>query len=261
MSNKPNEKARSGDFVQSLERGLRVLRTFTAEHPSLTLAQASQLTGLTRATVRRSLHTFHRLGYVTLDDKQFRLTPRVLDLGYAYLASAQIGDIAQTYMEALSEQVNESVSVAVLDDFEIVYVARVPTKRIMRIGLALGSRLPALATSMGRMIVADLPPTERREFIRSAPLVKMTRTTITNRSELAKVLDKIHKQGWALLDQELEEGVRSIAAPIRDTQGRTIAAINIGTQTGRVTMKKLTDDYLPLLLETAASISKAMGHR
>jgi IclR family pca regulon transcriptional regulator len=247
--------------VQSLERGLRVLRTFTSEHPSLTLAQASQLTGLTRATVRRSLHTFHKLGYVAIDGKQFRLTPRVLDLGYAYLASAKIGDIAQPYMEALSEQINESVSVAVLDDFEIVYVARVPTKRIMRIGLALGSRLPALATSMGRMIVADLPSAERTEFIKSAPLVKMTKTTITNRSELVKVLEKIHKQGWTLLDQELEEGVRSIAAPIHDTQGRTIAAINIGTQTGRVTMKKLTDDFLPLLLQTARNISTAMGHR
>lgn len=260
MSNKLTGKP-SGDFVQSLERGLRVLRTFTAEHPTLTLAEASQLTGLTRATVRRSLHTFHKLGYVALDGKQFRLTPRVLDLGYAYLVSAQIGDIAQPHMEALSEQINESVSVAVLDDFEIVYVARVPTKRIMRIGLALGSRLPALATSMGRMIVADLHPAERRELIKSAPLTKMTKTTITNRSELVKVLDKIHKQGWAMLDQELEEGVRSIAAPIHDANGHTIAAINIGTQTGRVTMKKLTDEFLPLLLQTATKISAAMGHR
>jgi IclR family pca regulon transcriptional regulator len=261
LSNKSSDQSLSGDFVQSLERGLRVLRAFSAEHSSLTLTQAAQLTGLTRATVRRSLHTFAKLGYVALDGKQFQLTPQVLDLGYAYLSSAQIGDIAQPYMEALSEQINESVSVAVLDSFEIVYVARIPTKRIMRIGLALGSRLPALATSMGRMIVADLPSDKRKEFVRSAPLRRLTTTTITKRSELVNVLDKIHKQGWALLDQELEEGVRSIAAPIRDKRGRTIAAINIGTQTGRVSMKQLTDEFIPLLLKTAADISITMGRR
>lgn len=261
MSNTSGDEELSGDFVQSLERGLRVLRTFSAEHSSLTLAQASQLTGLTRATVRRSLHTFARLGYVSRDGKQFQLTPRVLDLGYAYLSSAQIGDVAQPYMEALSEQINESVSVAVLDEFEIVYVARVPTKRIMRIGLALGSRLPAVATSMGRMIIADLPPAKRKEFVRLAPLTKMTKTTLVTKAELVLVLDKIHEQGWALLDQELEEGVRSIAAPIRDKQGRTIAAINIGTQTGRVTMEQLIDEFKPRLLATAANISIAMGRR
>ena len=256
-----NETDASGDFVQSLARGLLVLRTFSAEHPSLTLADAARLTGLTRATVRRSLHTLQKLGYVITDGRQFELTPRVLDLGYAYLSSAQIGDIAQPFMEALSAQINESVSVAVLDEFDIVYVARMPTKRIMRIGLSLGSRLPALVTSMGRMIVADLPPAEQKTFVKAAPMPKMTNKTLTNKEDLQKALVKIHQQGWVLLDQELEDGVRSIAAPIHDKSGRTIAAINVGTQSGRVSMKQIVEEFLPLLVKTAAEISSAMSRR
>lgn len=254
-----NEIDASEEFVQSLARGLLVLRTFSAEHPSLTLADAAQLTGLTRATVRRSLHTLQKLGYVVTNGRQFELTPRVLDFGYAYLSSAQIGDIAQPFMESLSDQLNESVSVAVLDGFDIVYVARMPTKRIMRIGLALGSRLPALVTSMGRMIVADLPPEEQKAFVKAAPMPKLTSKTLTNKSELQKVLVKIHQQGWVLLDQELEDGVRSIAAPIHDKTGRTIAAINVGTQSGRVSMKQLSEEFLPLLVKTASEISAAMS--
>ena len=256
-----NETDTSRDFVQSLARGLLVIRAFSAEHPSLTLADAARLTGLTRATVRRSLHTLQKLGYVITDGRQFELTPRVLDLGYAYLSSAQIGDIAQPFMEALSAQINESVSVAVLDEFDIVYVARMPTKRIMRIGLSLGSRLPALVTSMGRMIVADLPPAEQKAFVKAAPMPKMTSRTLTNKGDLQKALVKIHQQGWVLLDQELEDGVRSIAAPIHDKTGRTVAAINVGTQTGRVSMKHLSEEFLPLLIKTAAEISSAMSRR
>ena len=256
-----NETDTSRDFVQSLARGLLVIRAFSAEHPSLTLADAARLTGLTRATVRRSLHTLQKLGYVITDGRQFELTPRVLDLGYAYLSSAQIGDIAQPFMEALSAQINESVSVAVLDEFDIVYVARMPTKRIMRIGLSLGSRLPALVTSMGRMIVADLPPAEQKAFVKAAPMPKMTNKTLTNKEDLQKALVKIHQQGWVLLDQELEDGVRSIAAPIHDKTGRTIAAINVGTQSGRVSMKQIVEEFLPLLVKTAAEISSAMSRR
>ncbi len=256
-----SEETSSNDYVQSLARGLLVLRAFSAEHPALTLAEASRLTGLTRATVRRSLHTLQKLGYAVTDGKQFELTPRVLDIGYAYLASAQIGEIAQPFMEALSDRINESVSVAVLDEFEIVYVARVPTKRIMRIGLALGSRLPALVTSMGRMIVADLSPLELSKFIKSAPFPKMTEKTLNTKADLTKALALIKQQGWALLDQELEDGVRSIAAPIRDKHNRTIAAINIGTQTGRVNMSKLKDEYLPQLVQTAVHITSAMSKR
>jgi len=248
-------------IVQSLERGLRVMRAFSAENSSLTLAEAARLTGLTRATVRRSLQTLQHLGYAVTDGKQYELTPRVLDLGFAYLSSAHISEVAEPYMTALSEEINESVSIAVLDQFQIIYVARVSTKRIMRNGLALGSRLPALTTSMGRMIIADLPVNERAALVKICPVPKMTNKTITNRSSLLKILEDIHVRGWALLDQELEEGVRSIAAPIRDKRGNTIAAVNIGTQIGRTTMKKLNEDFLPLLIETASSISSDMKRR
>ncbi|MDA2954577.1 MAG: helix-turn-helix domain-containing protein [Actinomycetota bacterium] len=254
-----NQVRKQSDHVQSLARGLLVLKTFSSEYPVLTLAEAARLTGLARATVRRSLHTLQELGYVTSDGRQFELTPRVLDLGFAYLHSAHIGDITQPYIESLSDQINESVSMAVLDGFDIIYIARVPTKRIMRIGLSLGSRLPALVTSMGRMIVADLPDEERKTFIKSAPIPKMTAKTLTNRVELLKVLTKAHERGWVMLDQELEDGVRSIAAPIRDKRGRTIAAINIGTQSGRVSTKQLSDEFLPLLINTAANISSALS--
>lgn len=254
-----NQTQKQGDHVQSLARGLLVLKTFSADYPVLTVAEAARLTGLARATVRRSLHTLQELGYVVADGRQFELTPKVLDLGFAYLHSAHIGDITQPYIESLSEKINESVSVAVLDVFDIVYIARVPTKRIMRIGLSLGSRLPALVTSMGRMIVADLPEQERRTFVQTAPIPKMTPKTLTNRVELQKVLAKAHERGWVLLDQELEDGVRSIAAPIRDRRNRTIAAINIGTQSGRISTKQLSEDFLPLLVATAADISSALS--
>ena len=210
------EIGRNGDFVQSLERGLAVLRAFSQDHPALTLSEVARLTGLTRATARRLLLTFAALGYVTADGRRFELTPKVLDLGYAYLSSVGIGQIAEPFMEALSQQVHESVSVAVLDGDEIVYVARVPTKRIMTISLALGSRLPAAATSLGRALLADLPPAELDAFLARVELAPRTDRTITDPDELRATLDDVRRQGWVLLDQELEDGVRSVATALRD---------------------------------------------
>ena len=241
-----------------------MIGAFDATHPRLTLADAAKRTGLTRATVRRSLHTLAALGYVTCTDgKWFELTPKVLDLGYTYLSSLQVGDIAQPYMEALSERVDESVSAAVLDGTEIVYVARVPTKRIMRIALGLGSRLPALTTSMGRVLVADLPDDERRALIEadaSAP----PRPTPGPRRTAAEMLDLlagVRQAGYALVDQELEEGLRSIAAPLRDRNGRAIAAMNVSTTVSRVTKERLLGQFLPALVETAADISAQLAKR
>ena len=252
---------RRTEFVQSLERGISVLTSFSAERPRMTLSEVAREAGLTRATARRLLHTLGALGYVTTDGRQFELTPRVLDIGYAYLSSLQVGDLALPYMEALSERVHESVSAAVLDGDEIVYVARVPTTRIMRIALALGSRLPALATSMGRVLVGDLPAERRAQFLRTARPAAMTERTVTDPAVLAGVLDEVRAQGWALVDQELEDGVRSIAAPLRDRSGRAVAALNIGTQVNRVTMKQLRGEFLPLLLDCAATISSQLAKR
>jgi IclR family pca regulon transcriptional regulator len=254
-------RVRDVDFVQSLERGLAVLRVFDTEHPRLTLSEVARLTGLTRATARRLLLTFERLGYMRSDDRHFELTPTVLDLGYAYLSSVQLPAIAQPFMEALSEQVHESVSASVLDGHEIVYVARVPTKRIMTIALSLGSRLPAVSTSMGRVLLAGLCDEELDHFLASAALVARTERTIVDRDRLREVIEEIRRQGWALVDQELEDGVRSIGAPIRDRAGRTIAAINVSTHAGRVGLRELRSDFVPMLLDASAGISSALAKR
>jgi IclR family pca regulon transcriptional regulator len=252
---------RNGDFVQSLERGLAVLGAFSQDHPALTLSDVARRTGLTRATARRLLLTFASLGYMGTDGRQFELTPKVLDLGYAYLSSLGIGEIAQPSMEALSEQVHESVSVAVLDGDEIVYVARVPTKRIMTISLSLGSRLPAVTTSMGRVLLADLGPGELGTFLDRVQPQARTERTITDVDELRDALAEVRRQGFALVDQELEDGVRSIATALRDRRGRAVAAINVSTHAGRVSLKELKATFLPALLSTAAEINARLAKR
>ncbi|MEN9507003.1 MAG: hypothetical protein RI958_2929 [Actinomycetota bacterium] len=249
-----------GEFVQSLERGLSVLRAFDADHPHMTVADMAKATGLTRATARRLLHTLVVVGYVTTDGKWFELTPRVLDLGHAYVSSLQLPDIAQPYMEELSARVHESVSASVLDEHEIVYVARVPTQRIMAISLSIGTRLAAPWTSMGRVMLA-----ERTDEQVSAAFHAADRPT-TDRAlaDLDTVLREVHlarDQGWCLVDQELEEGIRSVAAPLHDRGGRVVAAINVGTHASRVTLKELRGEILPLLLETARAIDERLRRR
>jgi IclR family transcriptional regulator, pca regulon regulatory protein len=255
------EPGATGEFIQSLERGLAVIRVFDAQHAELTLSETARLAGLTRATTRRILHTLETLGYVRMNGRQFALTPKVLDLGYAYLSSVQVGEIALPYMEALSEQLHESVSAAVLDGTDIVYIARVPTRKIMRLSLGIGTRLPAVCTSMGRVLVADLPEAERVRFVSSTALEQHTDRSITDRDQFCSALTAIRSQGWALVDQELEEGLRSIAAPLRDRTGRAIAALNIGTQAGLVSLKELRNDLLPPLLECADAISTQLAKR
>jgi IclR family transcriptional regulator, pca regulon regulatory protein len=189
------------------------------------------------------------------------LTPKVLDLGYAYLASAQIADLALPFMEELSERIHESVSAAVLDGTDIVYVARVPTRKIMRLSLGIGSKLPAAQTSMGRVLLADLPPEQFDDLLPSIRLEHLTTRTITDQGAFVESICAVRSQGWALVDQELEEAVRSIAAPLRDRSGRAVAAINVGTQASLVSLKELRSELLPQLLECAASISAQLAKR
>jgi len=248
------------DFVQSLERGLAVIQTFDAEHPRLTLSEVAARTGLTRATARRLLLTLGELGYVSTAGRQFSLTPRVLDIGYAYLSSLNVQQIAQPYLEALSERVHESVSVTVLDGVDIVYVARVPTKRIMTISLGLGSRLPAYCTSMGRVLLAELPPDELEAAL-PASLERHTEHTVATVPELAVVLKQVRAQGWAVVDQELEIGLRSVAAPLRDAAGRAVAAMNVSTQVARTSVEQIHEALIPDLVATAGEISEALAKR
>ncbi|HEX6421288.1 MAG TPA: IclR family transcriptional regulator C-terminal domain-containing protein [Acidimicrobiales bacterium] len=248
------------EFIQSLERGLRVIRCFDAEHPALTLSEVATRADLTRATARRLLLTLEELGYVSSNGRRFALTPRVLDIGYAYLSSLNVQQIAQPYLEALSERVNESVSVTVLDEADIIYVARVPTTRIMTISLGLGSRLPAHCTSMGRVLLAELPTDELRAIVPER-LEPRTEHTIRTRAGLEVELARVREQGWAMVDQELELGVRSIAAPLRDSAGRAVAAMNVSTHAGRTTVADLHEQFLPALVATAQEISDAIAKR
>jgi IclR family pca regulon transcriptional regulator len=194
------------------------------------------------------------------DGKHFSLTPAVLDIGYTYLSSLNVTQIAQPYLEALSERVHESVSVSVLDGYDIIYIARVPTTRIMTISLGLGTRLPAYCTSMGRVLLSELEPGKVADHVPDG-LEARTGYSITSRETLERELEKVRAQGWALVDQELEIGVRSIAAPLRDSLGRAIAAMNISTHAGRTTVEEVHRHFLPALLETAERVNQSLRKR
>lgn len=242
------------EHVQSLARGLTVIRAFDAASPELTLSEVARKTGLTRAAARRFLLTLAELGYVRTDGRLFSLSPRVLELGYAYLSSLSLPEVALPHLERLVAEVHESASVSVLDDTDIVYVARVPTARIMRVTIAIGTRFPAYCTSMGRVLLAGLPPDRLDDYLARAELRPLTPHTAASPAALRAALDEVRAQGWAMVDQELEEGLRSIAAPIRDRTGRVTAAVNISSHASRTTLEAARRDLLPPLLATAARI-------
>jgi IclR family transcriptional regulator, pca regulon regulatory protein len=241
------------DYVQSLERGLSVLRAFNSEQNEMRLSEVAAATGLTRAAARRFLLTLVELGYVRVEDGRFSLRPRVLDLGYAYLSGLSFAEIAQPHMELLVRAIKESSSISVLDDLDVVYVVRVPTRRIMTITLAVGTRLPAYATSMGRILLARLPAEEREERLRRIRITKLTSHTVTSKKKLRDEIERAAEQGFAMVDQELEEGLRSAAVPIVDSKGET-AALNISVHASRADMDELRDDFLPQVLDTARAI-------
>jgi IclR family transcriptional regulator, pca regulon regulatory protein len=248
------EPARNANFVQSLERGLAVIRAFDAEHRELSLSEVARLAGLTRAAARRFLLTLVELGYVTVADGRFALSPRVLELGYAYLSGLTLPEVAEPHMEELVAQVNESSSISVLDDTEIVYVVRVPTRRIMSITLSVGTRLPAYATSMGRVLLAGLPEDELERRLARMQLLALSSHTITDTGRLREELARVVKQGYAAVDQELEEGLRSLAVPIHDAAGSVVAALNVSVHASRSTMAAMRREFLPLARSTAAAI-------
>ena len=212
--------------LQSLERGMAVIQVFSRERPALTLSEVANLTGITRATARRILLTLEKLGHVRSDGRLFSPTPRLLTLGWAYLSSLNLWDVTQPLMEELADRTKESCSVATLDLPDVVYVARVPTRRIMTISLGVGTRLPAHCTGMGRVLLAALPDSELDDFLADVELEAFTERTITDAAALRQAIERVRKEGWALVDQELEMGLRSIAAPLR-AEGRTIAALNV----------------------------------
>jgi len=249
---------RGEHFVQSLERGLAVIRAFGADDPELTLSDVARRTGLTRAAARRFLLTLADLGYVRSDGRLFALTPRVLDLGYAYLSSLSLPEVAEPHLERLAAEVHESSSVSVLDGDEIVYVGRVPTSRIMRVAINVGTRFPAYATSMGRVLLAALEPEDLEAYLARAQIRPLTPRAIATPDELRGELARVRTQGWALVDQELEEGLRSIAVPIRNG-GRVVAAVNVSAHASRASKDTVRKVLLPPLLRTAAHIEADLG--
>jgi IclR family pca regulon transcriptional regulator len=250
---------RPGDsYVQSFARGLAVIRSFSAQAPQQTLTEVAQRTGLTRAGARRILLTLEGLGYVTSEGRRFSLTPRILDLGFAYLSSLPLWNLAEPVMEALVEDIKESCSAAVLDAADIVYVLRVPTHKIMSINLGIGSRLPAYCTSMGRVLLAGLPREEARTRVASRERISLTSRTVVALDDLLHIVDEARAQGWCLVNQELEEGLVSLSAPVHDRSGRTIAALNISGQYNRTPPETMVEQFLPKLLESARSISRML---
>ncbi|MDN5918607.1 MAG: helix-turn-helix domain-containing protein [Pseudonocardia sp.] len=237
------------DHVQSLVRGLAVIRAFDAEHPEQTLSDVARATDLTRAAARRFLLTLADLGYVRTDGRLFALTPRVLELGYSYLSSMGLPEIAMPHLESLVGRVRESVSVSVLDGPDVVYVARVPTSRIMTVTITIGTRFPAYATSMGRVLLAALPAPELDASLAQRRPEALTDRTLADPSGLRAELDRVRADGFCVVDQELEAGLRSIAVPVRDRSGRVVAAANVSTHATRASTEQLRDDVLHLGLD------------
>jgi IclR family transcriptional regulator, pca regulon regulatory protein len=238
-----------------------VIGSFSDGRPAMTISMVAAETGLTRATARRILHTLRQLGFVAADGDLFRLTPKVLSMGYSYLSALELPEVAHPHMEQLVAQTHESSSLAILDRPDVVYVARVPTRRIMSVTLTVGTRLPAFATSMGRVLLAELPPDELDALLGSRPFPALTSRTVRTPDELREVLRQVRRQGYALTDQELEDGLRSIAVPIRDARGEAEAALNIAVHAGRTSTETMLTDFLPRLLEAAGAIEADLAHR
>ncbi len=238
----------SDQYVQSFARGLSVIRAFDAQHARMTLSEIATQTDLTRATARRFLYTLAEIGYVRTDGRVFELTPRVLELGFSYLSALSLPEVAQPHLAAFSRETGESSSMSVLDGDDIVYVARAAVQRIMSVSINVGTRFTAYTTSMGRVLLAasDAPLPQKLE--------RPTPRSLATPADLRAELDRVRGQGYSLVDQELELGLRSLAVPITDAAGRTVAAINVSVAAGAHSLDELRGELLPRLLSTAAQI-------
>jgi IclR family transcriptional regulator, pca regulon regulatory protein len=236
------------NFMTSLARGLAVIQAFSEPKQRLTISHLSSRTGLSRAAVRRCLYTLTKLGLTGCDDTyHFFLRPRVLALGYSYISSTPLATAAQPVLEHISHLLHESCSIATLDGFDIVYIARLNVTRIMSVDLGIGSRLPAFCTSMGRVLLANLPEPELDSLLARVPFTRYTDRTVLDSSRLRELLHGVRRAGYAIVDQELELGLRSLAVPIQTPAGTVAAALNIGTHAQRVTLSEMQTRFLPQL--------------
>jgi len=249
----------SPDFVQSLARGLQVIRAFDADHPELSQAQIAERTGLARAVVRRSLITLQHLGYVDMRGRLFRLTPRVLELGFGYLAASRLPELALPTMEQLVNAVKESCSLSVLDGEQIVYVARVPVSRIMTVALGVGARLPAFAASMGRVLLAGMSDAALDAWLSRATLSPITPHTLCTPKALKAEILKVRRQGYALVSRELEVGLFSVGVPIRGRAGEVLAGLNVSTQFHADSRTLALRTLLPALRKAQTEIERIVA--
>lgn len=247
------------NFVLSLARGLKVIETFEGRTEGQSVAEIARSTGLSRAAVRRLLMTLQTLGYAESNGRVYRLKTRVLKLGFSYLSSASLPGIAQPVLEQVTEQVHESSSLSVLDGDQIVYVARSTAKRVMSVGLSVGSRLPCYCTSMGRVLLASLPEEQLVAYVERTELKPLTAKTITDKSVLADIIRRVKLDGFALADEELELGLRSIAVPVKTRHNETVAAMNIGVHAARVSAAEMIHRFLPILQENARMLGRYLG--
>jgi IclR family transcriptional regulator, pca regulon regulatory protein len=250
---------KSPDYIQSLDRGLQVLRAFNREQSRCTLSEIATQTGLSRAVVRRSLLTLQHLGYVAAEARHFFLTPRVLELGYSYLSSLDLTELAHETMEELSQRVGESCSMSVLDGSEIVYVARVAVRRLMSVALGVGARLPAFATSMGRVLLADNSDNQLSDWLRQNSFRPITAHTVYKPRALRAQILKVRRQGYAFVSQELELGLCSIAVPIRSTTGKAVCGLNVSMRYSDNVQAVARKKMLPALLTARQAIEQAIA--
>lgn len=243
------------DFIEALARGLDVIRAFGPQRPSMSLSEVASATGLARPTARRMLLTLEELGYVRAAHGEYALTPRVLELGMAYIGAVNMWDIARPHMEQLVGHTGESSSLAQLDGSDIVYVARVAVPKIITIAVTIGTRFPALQTSLGKVLLAALPPDELERVLAEPSRSGLTPIWKPDVEERNRVLFEVRERGWSLTDEHLAPGIRSIATPVRDGTNQVVAALNVSVHAAETSIETLTEQYLPLLLQTAAAIS------
>lgn len=243
------------DFVEALARGLAVITAFSPTATALSVSDAAARTGLPRPTARRLLMTLEALGYVRSCNGLYTLTTKVLELGTTYIATLGIWELARPHLEALVAQTGESSSMAQLDGSDIVYVARVPVPKIIALSVHIGTRFPAVATSMGQVLLADLPRSEVAPVVDTPSLSGIIPRITPSRRQLERDLAQVRSRGWALSDERLSLGIRSIAAPVRDASGATVAAVNVTVHAAETSIDELTRRHLPLLLSTAEDIT------
>lgn len=243
------------DFIEAIARGLDVLTAFGPRHPRMSLAEVATATGLARPTARRILRTLETLGYVRPDQGAFALTPRVMDLGLVYVQSLGLWDVARPHLERLVAATNESSSIAQLDGSDIVYVARVAVPKIIALRVSIGTRFPAVPTSLGKVLLAGLPAEDLDSVLAQPGRSGVQPRWQPSRAELDAVLSEVRAKGWALTDEQLALGIRSVAAPLRDGAGRVIAALNVTVHAAETSLETLVGEYLPLLLQAAGDVS------